>query len=84
MCKITNEQLRSEAVRVLAGVVSSHLRNRKINHSFTIIHDVYYFHLEVQSLLGVEIERLSAVIRGFSGNYRLECVDNFFALAIYL
>lgn len=84
MCKITNEQLRSEAVRVLAGVVSSHLRNRQINNSITILHDVYYFHLEVQSLLGVEIERLSQVIRGYSGNYRLECVDNFFCLAVYL
>lgn len=84
MCKITNESLRSDAVRVLAGVVSSHLRNRKINHSFSVLHGIYYFHLECQSLVGVEIERLSQIIRGFSGNYRLECVDNFFALAVYL
>lgn len=84
MCKVTNEQLRSDAVRVLAGVVSSHLRNRKINHSFQVLHNIYYFHLECQSLDGVNIERLSSVIRGFSGNYRLECIDNFFALAVYL
>lgn len=84
MCKITNDQLRSDAVRVLAGVVSSHLRNRKINHSFSILGSVYYFHLEVQSLVGVEIERLASIIRGFSGNFRLESVDNFLCLAVYL
>lgn len=84
MCKITKESLRSDAVRVLAGVVSSHLRNRNINHSFTILHNIYYFHLECQSLRGVEIERLSNVIRGFNGNYRLECIDNFFAIAVYI
>lgn len=84
MCKITNDQLRADAVRCLAGVVSSHLRNRKISHSFSILGSIYYFHLEVQSLTGVDIERLAGVIRGFSGNFRLESVDNFLCLAVYL
>lgn len=84
MCKITNDQLRADAVRCLAGVVSSHLRNRNINHSFSILGSIYYFHLEVQSLIGVEVERLAAIIRGFHGNFRLESVDSFLCLAVYL
>ena len=83
MCKITNQELRKDAVRMLAGVVTSHLRNRNINHSIQCFGDVYYFHLECQSLTSLEIERIHNLVKGFSANYRLESVDNFLCLAIY-